>query len=531
MAIEKVVNIVVKETGIADLTKKVNALENSIEGVEDAQAGLAKSMKGSTNSVLENGSAMGLLNDATGGLAMTVKDAVEASVLFTKSQKASAIAQGFYTTVVGSSTGAMKLFRIALVSTGIGAIIVGLGLLIANFDKVKKVVLNLLPGLKLVGDFVMGIVQAVTDFVGVTSDASRELEKLGEQANKTLEKNKFFLDAYGDKYDEYTKRKIEANNKYAEHVKAINEDETLSEEEKLDKLKLLRERANRDILDAENDRNEMLDKKRKEAQDKIDAAEKIRKDKLAEAEKKAQEEDRKKAEEQAAALLNFQVTVSNSEIERKEEEHQAEIENIQRQNDEIYAAEEAQSNREVELAKKTLEDIKKIEEAKQINRQATIDLISTGFDSISSLTEAFAGKSKKAQAKAIKTQGVVALAQIGSNTASGIMNAIGTSATVYEGAAKAIAIGILGITQTAINAKNTSKALSALGESGGGGGGGSAGGGGIAAPSFNLVQGTNTNQIANSIGEQKPVQAFVVASNVTTQAGLDRNIVKEASLG
>lgn len=44
-------------------------------------------------------------------------------------------AQAVYSTVVGTSTGALKLFRIALISTGIGAIIVGIGLLIANFDK------------------------------------------------------------------------------------------------------------------------------------------------------------------------------------------------------------------------------------------------------------------------------------------------------------------------------------------------------------------------------------------------------------
>ena len=49
-------------------------------------------------------------------------------------------ATAVYSTVVGASTGAMKLFRIALMSTGIGAIVVGLGLLIANFDKVQAFV-------------------------------------------------------------------------------------------------------------------------------------------------------------------------------------------------------------------------------------------------------------------------------------------------------------------------------------------------------------------------------------------------------
>ena len=44
------------------------------------------------------------------------------------------------TTATGGATTAMKLFRLALIATGIGAIIVLVGLLIANFDKVTKVV-------------------------------------------------------------------------------------------------------------------------------------------------------------------------------------------------------------------------------------------------------------------------------------------------------------------------------------------------------------------------------------------------------
>jgi uncharacterized coiled-coil protein SlyX len=42
--------------------------------------------------------------------------------------------------VIGTTTGAMKLLRIALISTGIGALVVAVGLLIANFDTVAKVV-------------------------------------------------------------------------------------------------------------------------------------------------------------------------------------------------------------------------------------------------------------------------------------------------------------------------------------------------------------------------------------------------------
>jgi hypothetical protein len=67
-----------------------------------------------------------------------------------------------------------------------------------------------------------------------------------------------------------------------------------------------------------------------------------------------------------------------------------------------------------------------------------------------------------------------------------------------------------------------------------GGGGSRRGGasGGASAPSFNLVQGTDSNQIAQSInqGNQTPTQAFVVGSAVTTQQELDRNKISIGSI-
>jgi hypothetical protein len=57
------------------------------------------------------------------------------------------------------------------------------------------------------------------------------------------------------------------------------------------------------------------------------------------------------------------------------------------------------------------------------------------------------------------------------------------------------------------------------------------GGGGASAPSFNLVQGTGSNQIAESLAtERQPIQAYVVASNVTSAQELDRNSVTEATV-
>ncbi len=50
-------------------------------------------------------------------------------------EKAYQAVQAITTLVVGTSTGALKAFRIALASTGIGLIIIAIGLLVANWDK------------------------------------------------------------------------------------------------------------------------------------------------------------------------------------------------------------------------------------------------------------------------------------------------------------------------------------------------------------------------------------------------------------
>jgi hypothetical protein len=100
-------------------------------------------------------------------------------------------ATGAYATVVGSSTGALKIFRIALASTGIGAIVVALGLLIANFDAVREAVEKL--GRKLVEayhwfqDLGMGVKIAISimfPLIGVINGIMWALEQVGVVESK-----------------------------------------------------------------------------------------------------------------------------------------------------------------------------------------------------------------------------------------------------------------------------------------------------------------------------------------------------------
>jgi hypothetical protein len=76
-------------------------------------------------------------------------------------------------------------------------------------------------------------------------------------------------------------------------------------------------------------------------------------------------------------------------------------------------------------------------------------------------------------------------------------------------------------------------AVKTPGGSGGGGGGISAP---AAAPQFNVVGASGVNQLSESLNVQnrdadKPVKAYVVSSDVTTAQGLDRNIIRNATLG
>jgi len=367
MAIVEEIRIEVTDNGLSEATAKANALANATKNV-------AKEMQGSANSVLENGGAMGLLNDATGGFAMQIKDAVEASVLFTKSQKIMAVQQKLMAFATGTSTGALKIFRLALVSTGIGAIVVGIGLLIANFDKVKKAVLAVVPGLAIVGEVISGLVQAVTDFVGVTSDATRALDKMVEKSKESLERNEHFLEANGDKYNEYTQRKIKANIDYNKKVLELNENEELSETEKLKRISDFRAKANREILKADSDREAELAKKRKEASDKINEenkrqAEKAKAeaDKRAEAERARQDaiakilEDYRKKEEDALAKTEI------DKINLEEKRAIADLERLRATEEEKSKVRKFYANLRTQEENKLAEELAKLEIQKQDN--------------------------------------------------------------------------------------------------------------------------------------------------------------------
>lgn len=619
--IKEEIVIEVTDNGLEQTTSKINALGKATKSVGDTTKAMAGEMRGASNSVLENGGAMGLLNDATGGYAMMVKDAVEASILFIKSQRLATLQQKAYSLVVGTSTGAMKLFKIALISTGIGAIVVALGLLIANFSSVKKAVMNLIPGLSAIGDFFGKLVDAVTDFIGVTSDATRALDKMVADAEKSLKKSEHFLEANGDKFDEYTQRKIKATIDFNKKVLELNQQykdgEIASIEELNTKIKDFAKKQNRELLDAENDRNEKLQKAREEAQKKIDEEEQKRRDKkkqdndaLIAKEKervdsisKILQEFRKKEEdalakselqkidlEEQRALAELDRLKATEEEKnnvrayyanlRREDEARIEAEIAQIQSDKLEAdrqlvidQKEWEIENEVDPVVKLEKKIELLEQEAEVdtenyNRQM-LDATISQEEKIG-LSSAFVARQQEfnqalddsekqlAEQKKIRDKAVAdnalnvasqtlsligSLAKEGSALAKGVAVAQATMDT-YKGAVAAYAAGssvggpagiVLGPVMAGLavvaGLANIKKILATKPIEKSAPSGGASVPATPTPPSFNLVQGTGANQIAQSIGQgNQPIQAYVVSSNVTNAQSLDRNIVENSTL-
>jgi hypothetical protein len=150
---------------------------------------------------------------------------------------------------------------------------------------------------------------------------------------------------------------------------------------------------------------------------------------------------------------------------------------------------------------------------------AIADVVRTAALSVSKSVSAISAANAGALAtpQSIATSGAAAVPAIIRNTIQGGLQIGSTIAS----AAKSIA---------AINSEGKSAPTASAPASGGGGGGG---GGSVASapPQFNIVGGSTANQLASTLGSQQPIQAFVVANQVTSQQAMDRNILNNASIG
>ena len=192
---------------------------------------------------------------------------------------------------------------------------------------------------------------------------------------------------------------------------------------------------------------------------------------------------------------------------------------------------------EAEQAKIRKENAQAEADAKREIQLATLDAASNGISVIAKLFE----KNKGIQKAALLAESAIGISKIIITTQAANAAARLKYALIPGGAAIAAAEITLNKINAGIgiaaNLVGTAKGLQALG--GGSASGASVGGGGssapeplaTAAPQFNVVGTSGQNQIAQTLGNQAPIKAFVVSNDVTTAQSLDRNIVQTATLG
>jgi len=149
-------------------------------------------------------------------------------------------------TATNTATTSTKLFGTAFKAIGIGLIISAIALLVANFDKLKEVVFNLIPGLKDVANAVGNIIQKVTDFIGLTSEAGRQLEKLkklNEGIVTGIDSQIEMLSAMSDKEKEIYELSLKRNSlKRQSLIETAKVNKKLNDEEQKQLIELNTER-------------------------------------------------------------------------------------------------------------------------------------------------------------------------------------------------------------------------------------------------------------------------------------------------
>jgi hypothetical protein len=223
-----------------------------------------------------------------GAMALFGKESEEVQKTLLKVQSAMALSQGLSQIRDGAKdfsrlgtiirlevVSAFSTLRGAIIATGIGALVVGLGLLVANFQKVKETLTNLFPGLIEFGNQIKNIVQGITDFVGITSEAARVQDNLKlalETSNKAIDNQIKILEAQGGKEDEIYKQKRERINNQIKLIKGTSKEELQARADLNTELQVL------DLNEANRIKkaNETAAKERKDAEDKRAAEEKAR---------------------------------------------------------------------------------------------------------------------------------------------------------------------------------------------------------------------------------------------------------------
>jgi hypothetical protein len=534
--------------------------------------------------------AAGALAGFEGAMGLVGVQSEDAQQAILKVQSALAVSQGLdvlqqipdtFRNIKAVAVNAFGAIKGAIGATGIGLLVVALGALYANWDALKKLVGDSVPALKegtkqfdKLKEVFFGVGNAIVQYLIAPIKAVLKLLKLDFKGAINEIKNGY--DVIGnyekgaakerqDQADAYAKARLEKQIKNKENeiaiAKASGNDTYNLEKDNLHR-KLLLNKGNQEELEKIRQEERLLDATHKKALEDKQAAhnaelKRKRDEALAKEKRKREEAEKERAEfenakgrkaeedydnilkrEEEARLKNETASMTELELTQKKYDDLIQLAKDAGVSTQELEIEQANAINDIKLAaqQKDYENEKAIDEAKLAQKKAIenakMELLNSAFGSAKGLFE----KNKGVQKAIIIAENAMALASLVRST----ITAVGK-----DNVASPLTGGMpwsgIHIAQGALGAANiimsTTKALSAIG---GGSAGGSSpsmaapSGGGGAAPSFNVVGNSGVNQLAETMqgrSAQAPIQAYVVAQNVTSAQSLNRNIVNNASLG
>ena len=358
--------------------------------------------------------------------------------------------------------------------------------------------------------------------------------------------------------NEFGRSNIEALDATAEAEAAVNRQSALrlnQQKATQKELNTLNKQIQAEQKAAATEKKRLDDEEIKRSQEKVDA-EKKRLDLLKQEQSKADNEDAIRAEQQWNLLqeitntaqeqellkltqqyeAKFALANGNAELEKAlEEQRQIDLSAI----DEKYNKQRAEAN-EAANALINANNEKLAAEEKQLNDQK-VQGVMNSLEAIANISALFAGESEEEQKKAFKVQKAVSISQTLISTAQSAIDSYKSLAGIpvvgpalgFAASAAAVTAGLAQvkqIKQQEFNGGATS--LSSSGSSVSSGGAAANGGAGTSpsqAPQFNVVGQSGFNQVAGALGQQAPVQAFVVSGDVTTAQQLQNNTITQAT--
>ena len=565
----KVVEVELKAIGADKAVQEINEVTQSLNQLEKQEQKNTKESESLTDSVTTNGGAMGILNELTGGMAQRFKDAYESLALANK-----------------GLTG----LKGALLATGIGAAVIAVGYLVANFREVQIALGFIDPQMEKLNETMdeanvaaheaarglqtlQRIILDTTRSEEVRNGALRELSKT------VVELNDVNLDQVGAleqvvamtaPYIKATMARAKADafakliaEEQAELIKNRAVATREYNEEVADGVNIFNAYVHRDFAELNqqfDQQAEFLDELGGQYEDLVADAVSAESALIRHRPKPPKTPDvveEKKNDIQKLTLVQQEFArkmffmpgvgwVDKESFQALKDKREQELSD-QADSDEFWAqVKKDAAEEEVERDKRVAEMKIDIEQRVLDAKRKSVDLAIGLFGA-----ETAAGKAALIAKQIMGAREMIDQARKTITFSS--LAAAESSAAVAEGTAKTAKIGFpqnipmliayalqaAGIVSAMSSALRKSKSVASSVGAGGGGGGVDpvpaiatpAVSSDSFLPQFSTVGASGVNQLADVLGGQSPVRAFVVSGDVSTAQQLDRNIIQSASLG